>query len=65
VFENLRKVDIVVGNFLRSDHNTYHKGRQMFEEVEIIFEGQQLMGVYEITSKASTWGPLITRIPKS
>ena len=66
MFENLRKVEIVVGNFLRSDHNTYHKGRQMFEEVELISEVQQLVGVYKITSNAEGFnmGSSENEIPK-
>jgi hypothetical protein len=64
VVENLRKADIVVGKFLRSDHNTYHKGRQMFEEVELISEVQQLVGVYKITSNAEGFNMGSTEIPK-
>jgi hypothetical protein len=50
MFESLRKADITAGLFLRSEHNTYHRGRQMLEQVEMISEGQQSLEVLEVAS---------------
>ena len=66
VVESLRKANIMVSYFLRSDHNPYRRGRKMYKEVEMISEEQQSLEMTEVASNAKGFntGSIYDKIPE-
>jgi hypothetical protein len=64
VFEGLREANILARNFLRSDHNPYRRGRQIFKEVEKISEEQQSQEVTEVASNGKGFNRGSNEIPE-